>query len=296
MAHAGEKLLSRLRDLELLRNPDITTALLPMVDAVRRMMQSIEAIGNEGERNDEELIKMLTRVQQGGSVEEGPPTVPPAVASPAPPAAPSKLATSAPSAADAILYKKQIQGSPPVAGSTQQAVAAEEDGATNGKSKANKDEKESKIVPVEAKKITHADESDAPQAQQSSRGSVGDSSIRVDVMLLDKLMNLVGELALARDQVRQFSYLAADPAFAMPAAGEKVLRGHAVMALGYDDSSQRFTVRNSWGPGWGMGGYFTIPYGYLTDSNLADDFWTIRLVAKAAAKIAEEKAKPAGSR
>jgi C1A family cysteine protease len=82
----------------------------------------------------------------------------------------------------------------------------------------------------------------------------------------------------------------------MPAAGEKVLGGHAVMAVGYDDSSQRFTVRNSWGPGWGMGGYFTIPYGYLTDSNLSDDFWTIRLVAKAAAKIAEEKAKTAGSR
>src|SRR5271154_3808000 len=65
VAHVGENLLSRLRDLELLLNPDITTALLRMVDAVRQMMQSIEAIGNEGERNDEELIKMLTRAKQG---------------------------------------------------------------------------------------------------------------------------------------------------------------------------------------------------------------------------------------
>jgi TfoX/Sxy family transcriptional regulator of competence genes len=39
-----------------------------------------------------------------------------------------------------------------------------------------------------------------------------------------------------------------------------------------------------------MGGYFTIPYAYLTDSNLADDFWTVRLVAKTAAQLAAEKA------
>jgi len=69
----------------------------------------------------------------------------------------------------------------------------------------------------------------------------------------------------------------------MPAAGEKVLGGHAVVAVGYDDTTQRFIVRNSWGPGWGKGGYFTMPYAYLTDSNLSDDFWTVRLVAQAAA-------------
>jgi C1A family cysteine protease len=37
-------------------------------------------------------------------------------------------------------------------------------------------------------------------------------------------------------------------------------------------------VRNSWGPTWGQQGYFTLPYAYLTDPNLASDFWTIRLV------------------
>jgi C1A family cysteine protease len=69
----------------------------------------------------------------------------------------------------------------------------------------------------------------------------------------------------------------------MPAANEKSLGGHAVLGVGYDDKTQRFTVRNSWGAGWGLGGYFTMPYAYLTDSNLADDLWTVRLVAKAAA-------------
>jgi C1A family cysteine protease len=81
----------------------------------------------------------------------------------------------------------------------------------------------------------------------------------------------------------------------MPASSEKVLGGHAVVAVGYDDASQRFISRNSWGAGWGMGGYFTIPYAYLTDNNLADDFWTIRLVVKAPAQLAAEKAAAAGA-
>ncbi len=64
----------------------------------------------------------------------------------------------------------------------------------------------------------------------------------------------------------------------MPATGEKVLGGHAVMAVGYDDSSQWFIVRNSWATTWGMAGYFTLPYAYLTQPGLSSDYWTIRLV------------------
>ncbi|HET7842231.1 MAG TPA: C1 family peptidase [Terriglobia bacterium] len=64
----------------------------------------------------------------------------------------------------------------------------------------------------------------------------------------------------------------------MPQPGEKQLGGHAVLAVGYDDKKQWYVVRNSWGKKWGMKGYFTLPYAYLADSNLVDDFWTIRLV------------------
>ena len=66
----------------------------------------------------------------------------------------------------------------------------------------------------------------------------------------------------------------------MPQSGEQVVGGHAVLAVGYDDGQQRFIVRNSWGTGWGMQGYFTLPYAYLIDANLADDYWTIRLVTE----------------
>lgn len=61
----------------------------------------------------------------------------------------------------------------------------------------------------------------------------------------------------------------------MPKQGEKVLGGHAVLAVGYDDSKGVAIVRNSWGSSWGMKGYFTLPYGYISDRNLSDDFWVV---------------------
>ncbi|MCA1992489.1 MAG: peptidase, partial [Coleofasciculus sp. S288] len=51
-----------------------------------------------------------------------------------------------------------------------------------------------------------------------------------------------------------------------------------VLAVGYDDAQQRFIIRNSWGAEWGIGGYFTMPYSYIVNPNLATDFWTIRFV------------------
>jgi C1A family cysteine protease len=64
----------------------------------------------------------------------------------------------------------------------------------------------------------------------------------------------------------------------MPSPPESVVGGHAVLAVGYDDRENRFRMRNSWGTKWGMKGYFTMPYAYLLDENLSDDFWQITLV------------------
>ena len=65
----------------------------------------------------------------------------------------------------------------------------------------------------------------------------------------------------------------------MPQPGEKLLGGHAVLAVGYDDAGQTFLVRNSWGTGWGQAGYFTLPYAYLTTRGMASDFWTMSIVS-----------------
>lgn len=64
----------------------------------------------------------------------------------------------------------------------------------------------------------------------------------------------------------------------LPQSGEDFVGGHAVVACGYDQAQRRFIVRNSWGPDWGMQGYFTMPFEYLTDPGLAADFWTLRRV------------------
>jgi len=65
---------------------------------------------------------------------------------------------------------------------------------------------------------------------------------------------------------------------ALPKSTESVVGGHAVVGVGYDDAKQWFIVRNSWGAKWGLKGYFTLPYAYLSDANLASDFWTVRIV------------------
>jgi C1A family cysteine protease len=75
----------------------------------------------------------------------------------------------------------------------------------------------------------------------------------------------------------------------MPGPNENQVGGHAVAVVGYDDTTgdstaplprppvPSFLCRNSWGTGWGMEGHFWIPYQYVIDPNLSDDFWSIRL-------------------
>lgn len=64
----------------------------------------------------------------------------------------------------------------------------------------------------------------------------------------------------------------------LPGPKDQLLGGHAVLAVGYDDAKQHFIVRNSWGKSNQDKGYFYLPYAYLTDDGLSDDFWTIRLI------------------
>lgn len=72
----------------------------------------------------------------------------------------------------------------------------------------------------------------------------------------------------------------ADGEFAYPGPNDKVKGGHAIVAIGYDDNRKignkkgALKIRNSWGTGWGQGGYGWLPYAYV-ENGLADDFWSL---------------------
>lgn len=66
----------------------------------------------------------------------------------------------------------------------------------------------------------------------------------------------------------------------LPQEGEKRLGGHAVVIVGYQESEQRFILRNSWGMFWGDEGYFTLPYEYITSDRYCSDLWVILKVTE----------------
>jgi C1A family cysteine protease len=65
----------------------------------------------------------------------------------------------------------------------------------------------------------------------------------------------------------------------LPQPTESSQGGHAVVLVGYDDVKQMFLVRNSWGPDWGIAGYFWMAYAYVLNPDLADDFWKVVLIS-----------------
>lgn len=70
-------------------------------------------------------------------------------------------------------------------------------------------------------------------------------------------------------------YTASTGIMAMPKAKEKMLGGHAVCAVGYNDAKRHFIIRNSWGDAWGFRGDFFMPYDFITKTDFADDFWKL---------------------
>jgi len=176
LAHTGETLLSLVRDEELTLSADITTALLAMVDAIRNMLEHIESTGEDGKEEFSALIQQLTDLQTGA------PT-----ASPSTSAEPSPVAT-----ADALTpAAPQASNGHALAGSHEIPEAASQTEA---------------LIESAAVTTTPAEHPDHEKSGSDAKGpGVTDSMIRVDVKLLDKLMTMVGELVLTRNQILQWT-------------------------------------------------------------------------------------------
>lgn len=207
VAHTGENLLDLLRSGGISASPEMVGALLKLSDALRSMLRSLEASGSEGDADHSPLISLLDRLQEPlGAVE---PIVPAPVTSPASYAVEPQAAEPAPatpaSAAGAgfgffddepaavpgpeILFPAPV---PAPKSLSEPAAPSASPGAGAGAPAA-------------------AAASGAPPSENAGRSNAEDSAIRVDVAHLDRLMNLVGELVLARNQILQKAGVVQDP-------------------------------------------------------------------------------------
>jgi two-component system, chemotaxis family, sensor kinase CheA len=187
VAHVGENLLSRLRDGHLALNPEITTALLGMVDAVRQMLKEIETTGADGDVDYPELREQLTRLQE--------------------PAAEAGKLKAAPAAKSA-----EIDATP---SSDRVSTEAAEELEIQSATKPSAEKNRSSERAVEGGPARALEEAERLKSQQSAAtpASALESTVRVNVGLLDKVMTLVGELVLARNQVLQYTGRVQDAGF-----------------------------------------------------------------------------------
>lgn len=72
-----------------------------------------------------------------------------------------------------------------------------------------------------------------------------------------------------------FEQIGSDGMMPIPQPDESQEGGHAVVAMGYNET--HVEVRNSWSPQWGDKGYFWMPWSFILDKTMCNDFWTISL-------------------
>ena len=208
LAHSGEHLLGRLRDGKLSLDDRITGTLYSMVDAVRAILQSIEATGTEGEQDFRELSHQLASAAEAEAT-PGPAATPPeselAPPSPAPAAATAPApAPLSPATAEAPPAAEAPDQAPLSSASPEHGPAVEPTPAQPPASAPVAGET-SQPTPPETVQPTAVGPSPQPAAEAPpvpAGPSVADATVRVDVDLLASILDLVGELVLARNELR----------------------------------------------------------------------------------------------
>ncbi len=163
LAHAGENLLGLLRDGKLVANVDIISGLLALLDILREILGSIETIGQEGNGEDAAMIQRLHALQHDSS--------------------------------SSVIDKSQLV--PPI---------------KKKRTRKSKTNTPAAIVPLpdaeivkphEENKAIEVYQAEPLMAQMRAGVNTAESTLRVDVDLLNRMMNLVGELVLTRNQILQ---------------------------------------------------------------------------------------------
>ncbi len=170
VAHVGENLLSKIRDETYSLDAEKTDALLEMVDSVRGYLAQISSTGTEGTEEHFELIAKLQGLVDGTS---------------APKTRTRKAVRTKSVSANAFVFSDEPETST---------------------SKSDVEEPATPVVKepsIEPKASSPSNEPKNPPTEV--KNSISDSSVRVDVSLLDNLMDLVGELVLARNQILQYT-------------------------------------------------------------------------------------------
>ncbi|HEX2902840.1 MAG TPA: chemotaxis protein CheA [Jatrophihabitans sp.] len=184
ITHVGENLLAKLRDGVFTMTPEIATALLRMVDLVRELLANIEQSGAEGDVDVQQLADQLRELLEAKVAEASA-----AAAAPAPAAAPELLPAAT---VEPVVEPVAAEAPEPAVQPVAPAAAAQPAPVTSAAA-----------VPVRPAAT-------AEVSEVEPRTAIGDSTIRVDVTLLEHLVRLAGELVLARNQILQRSSLVPD--------------------------------------------------------------------------------------
>ncbi|MEZ2303870.1 MAG: chemotaxis protein CheW [Microcoleus sp.] len=168
VAHAGENLLSRLRDRTIVMTPDITSALLETIDAVREHLEALETTGKESLVDRTPLMMRLAKLQSSGE----------------------ELDASAIAPQDSIVIPESVPTPQEKQDATVDSSSVDSTLFARGK-----------MAILTNPNIPNEQ---IPVDTEGDRFKIADTAIRVDVGLLDKVMNLVGELVLCRNQILEF--------------------------------------------------------------------------------------------
>ena len=195
VTHVGENMLSRLRDGALELTPARTSVLLRMVDTVRSLLGSIEATGGEGTVDVSAVVADISAAMEDRPAEEAPVAETPVAEAPVTGAPAAEAPVAEVPAVEASVAVPPVVEAAPVVEAPAPAPVAEAPAAPAAPAVP---------APRPAPAAEAGDHEPAPSADGGARRAVADSTIRVDVDLLDELMLLVGELVLTRNQIVQY--------------------------------------------------------------------------------------------